>query len=134
MDMKLLRLKKLFIRAVVAHPCRCYSPNIKRYSGILTREEIMLNSRNSCRRVVAGAIGAGAVAGALLVGAAGPAQASPGEFAAPPAAVQVAGNQIALPAAPADSVFATDVHMAPMPQWWGHHWRHRLWHRWWWWW
>jgi len=94
----------------------------------------MLNSRNSCRRVVAGAIGAGAVAGALLVGAAGPAQASPGEFAAPPATIQVAGNPIVLPAAPADSVFATDLHMAPAPQWWGHHWRHRLWHRWWWWW
>lgn len=105
----------------------------------------MLISRNSCRRVAAGAISAGAFAGALLVGPAGPAQASPGEAAAPPpAAVHVAGNLVDAPAAfgtrggidraPADTVFATDMRMAPMPQWWGHHWRHRLWHRWWWWW
>ncbi|WP_131813129.1 hypothetical protein [Mycolicibacter heraklionensis] len=107
----------------------------------------MLISRNSCRRVAAGAISAGTIAGALLVGPAGPAQASPGEVAAPlPATVQVAGNQVGLPAgvgsrlgidrAPADTVFATDLRMAPMPQWWGHHWwrHHHLWHRWWWWW
>ncbi len=110
----------------------------------------MLISRNSCRRIAVGAISAGTVAGALLVGA-GPAQASPGEVASqPPAAVQVAGTELGLPAAfgnrvgidraPADTVFATSWHSAPMPQWWGRHhhfWRHhhhRLWHRWWWWW
>lgn len=100
----------------------------------------MVISRNSCRRLAAGAISAGAFAGTLLVGPAGPAQASPGEVAAPPpAAVHVAGNPVGAPVvlgirAPADTVFATDMRMAPMPQWWGHHWwRHRLWHRWWWW-
>lgn len=107
----------------------------------------MLISRYSCRRVVAGAIGAGTVAGALLVGPAGPAQASPGEVAAPaPAVVQVAalevpvvlGNHLAIDRAPADTVFATDFRSAPTPQWWGrHHWwrhHHHLWHHWWWWW
>jgi len=106
----------------------------------------MVISRNLCRRMAVGAISAGTLAGTLLVGPAGPAQASPGEVGAPPpATVQVAGNQVGPPAglgsrlgidrAPADTVFATDLRMAPMPQWWGHHWwRHRLWHRWWWWW
>ncbi|MGB3521992.1 MAG: hypothetical protein WBA50_11000 [Mycobacterium sp.] len=109
----------------------------------------MLISRNSCRRVAAGAIGAGTLAGALLVGATGPAQASPGEVAVPPpTAVHVVGNPAGAPVslgtrvgidrAPADTVFASDMRMAPMPQWWGrhHHWwrHHHLWHRWWWWW
>ncbi|WP_125079563.1 hypothetical protein [Mycobacterium sp. P7213] len=110
----------------------------------------MLISRNSCRRMAAGAISVGTVAGALLVGAAGPAQAAPGEAAAQlPAAVQMAGpradlpaafgNRVAIDRAPADTVFAATWHTAPAPQTWArhHHWwrhHHHFWHRWWWWW
>lgn len=104
----------------------------------------MLISRNSCRRMAAGALGAGTVAGALLVGAAGPAQAAPEQaLTPPPAAVQMAGTRADLPVAfgdRADTVFAATWHTAPMPQttwaqhrhWWHHH--HHFWHRWWWWW
>lgn len=104
----------------------------------------MSNSMNSRHRLAVGAIGAGTVAGVLLVGTAGPAQAVPGAVSQPPpAAVQVSdivfdapvviGTHLATDRAPG-TVFATDWHTAPMPQWrpWHHH--HHLWHHWWWWW
>ncbi|WP_131813862.1 hypothetical protein [Mycolicibacter kumamotonensis] len=102
----------------------------------------MMISRNSCRRVAAGAIGAGVFAGALLSGAAGPAQAAPDGFpASPPATVQVADAPPALvgqPQSAGPNVLAIGPQSGPMPQWWGHHWwrhhHHHFWHHWWWWW
>lgn len=101
----------------------------------------MSNSRNACRGVAAGAIGAGMFAGALVAGAAAPAQATPGTaLSAPPAAVQVTdaplaiGSHLATDQARGNTVLATDLRTAPMPQWWGHHWGHHWWHHWWWWW
>ncbi|WP_133053106.1 hypothetical protein [Mycolicibacter minnesotensis] len=82
----------------------------------------MVISRRACRRVVAGALGACAVVGAALAGPMEPAQASAGEVVEPPAAVHLAGGQLALGPGiaadrdPAQVVFATDWRSAPMPQ------------------
>jgi hypothetical protein len=128
---------------VLSRPLNAASPGatvrvLKEFS-IADEEETMVMSRGARRRVVAGALGACAVAGAAV---AGPAQASVAEASGLPAAVHLAGGQLALghgSAAghdPAQTVFATDWRSAPLPQVWGrHHWwrHHHLWHHWWWW-
>lgn len=86
-------------------------------------------SMGSVRRAAAGTVAAGAVAGAALFGALPVAQAAPGAVSSGVGGVEVA-EQVPMPAG--NTIFATDWHLAPMPEhhWWLHHW----WHHWWWWW